>query len=265
MDPQVPQRRSLGAGALAVVVIAGSAIGVMIYQLRQPDKPSADASGFDLNRTQEYSRDRSKAASMPVQTQSGLAMVQSGGMGKMRFGEGGRSSQEAPKSAAQSFTAAVRNAEAKARAFALAYTRRCPAIAQYGKDWMKSPELRKLNNDYMRDHDPINFLRGLAKSKDFGKLVAKYATNPDIHSFVKDGIRQAPAELLSSAADLLKEDGIIKGLISNTASAMGLPPALTAGMFGAGQVDQNQILGQILQGNPQLQKTLQNPDPNRGR
>ena len=46
-------------------------------------------------------------------------------------------------------------------------------------------------------------------------------------------------------------------MVSNVAAALGLPPALTAGVLNGGKVDQNQIMGQVMQSNPGLQGAMQ--------
>lgn len=125
---------------------------------------------------------------------------------------------------------------------------------------MSHPDLKKLNDDYMRDHDPVAFLRGVARSKNFAKLMVKYARDPALQALVKEGIAQAPGEVTSSGMALLQQDSAIKTVVSNVAEALGLPPALTAGILGSGKVDQNQIMGKVLQGNPGLQGAIQDPN-----
>jgi hypothetical protein len=245
---------------LAVLAVAGSAVGVLIYQLSQKDKPLADTAGFDISKTQE-SRLAPGSAPAPPGSAAPIdrTMFQAEDLGKMRFGAGGNAAKAADQKAPDSFTEACRKVEGKVRALAIAYTKRHPSIARYGRDWMSYPDLKKLNDDYMRDHDPVAFLRGTARSQNFARLLAKYAPDPAVQSFVKDGIVQAPGELTSSAISLLKEDNAIKTVVSNVVAALGLPPALTAGVLG-GQVDQNQVMGQILQGNPGLQGAMQDPN-----
>jgi len=262
MEQRAPKRSSLGLAFLAALVVGGSAVGVMIYQLMQKEKPPADTSGFDISQTHE-NRNASGGSAGPIgptPAQSGLGMLKTGSMGKMSFGEGGGSQTNAPRKTAESFIAAVKKCEGKVQALAISYTKRYPIVAQYGRDWMGYPDLKKLNDDYMRDHDSVKFMHGLAQSQNFGKMVDKYAGSPVIQSFVKEGVKQAPGELPSAAMDLLKDDGLIKNLVANTASALGLPPALTANLLGGSKVDEKQVMGQVLQGNPDLQKAMQDPN-----
>jgi len=282
MDEQTPRRSGIGVALLAGLVISGSAIGVMLWQLSQKEKPASDAAGFDLTHAQE--RAQTPATPLPAGRQapepSGLSLLQVGNMGgKVRVAEGGGGTQNpAPKpaanaSAAASFTDSVRRNEPKARDLAVSYTKRYPVISRYGRDWMGYPDLKKLNDDYMRDHDPVKFLHGLARSEHFGKLVLTYAKDPAVQSFVKEVVREAPGEVTAAACDLLDQDGMLRALLSNTAKTMGLPESFTAALMG--KVDQKQVMGQVMQGNPELQKAADNPDaqkappsgfdPNRGR
>jgi hypothetical protein len=252
VDEQPPQHRSLGLAALAFIAICGSAVGVMIYQLSQKGGPVPDSAGFDIARENAA---HTPVSVLPSQTaQSGLGMIKTGGE-KLRFGP--RENQAGSESRDnRTFSTAVKNFEGKIRALAQSYTQRYPVIAQYGKDWMSYPDLKQLNDDYMRDHDAMKFLRGVARSQNFPKLVSKYASAPAIQSFVKDGIKQAPPEILSEAPNLLKDNGAVRTVISNTASALGLPPALAAGILGGGKIDEKQVMGQILQGAQPAGQTL---------
>ncbi len=251
-----PQRSSRPAAILAVLVLAASAVGVIVYQLMPKEKSTADRAGFDISQIQEGPQ---AAATIPQSpsSQSSLGMIKKGAMGPMRFGAGAVQAGAGRK--ALDFTAIARASEAKVQALAGRYTRRYPLIAQYGQDWMSYPDLKELNDGYMRDHDPVRFLHGVARSKNFGKLAGKYAAASPIQNFVKDAMKDAGADATSAAMSLIKDDSLVKSLISNTASSLGLPPALTAGLFSSGQVDEKQIMGQIMQ-NPDLQKSLQNPN-----
>jgi hypothetical protein len=259
MSEEGPSRSSTGAAVLAVLVVAGSAVGVMIYQLSQKEKTPTGLAGFDLSKTQESRPAAGGTLPLPGGPAPDRTMLQTDELGKLRFGEGSSSSpQAAAQKATLSFTEACRKSEGKAQALAQAYTKRYPSIAQYGRDWMGYPDLKKLNDDYMRDHDPVAFLRGAARSKNFAKLVVKYARDPALQALVKEGIAKAPGEVTSSAMSLLKEDAVIKNVVGNVAESLGLPPALTAGIMGGGKVDEKQVMDQVMQGTG-LQGAMQDP------
>ena len=136
------------------------------------------------------------------------------------------------------FTEAVRQSEDRARDLAIKYTDRYPAILQYGRDWMGQPDLKKLNDDYMADHDPVKFLRGLARSPSFPELTAKYARDPAVQAFVKEALKEAPRDVLAASSDLLVEDGILRGLLSDSGKALGLPQSFTDGLQDYGKTPQ---------------------------
>ena len=115
------------------------------------------------------------------------------------------------------------------------YTERYPAILQYGEDWMKQPDLKKLNDDYMADHDPVRFLRGLAAAKSFPELTSKYARDPAIQSFVKEALKEMPHDVLTAASGMLVEDGVLRVLLSDAGQALGLPQTFTEGLANYGK------------------------------
>lgn len=262
------QRSSVGMIVLVALAVGGSAAGVMVWQLMQSGPaPALDRSGFDVQVVEEAGP-RGPAPAQPAAQQSSLTSF-TGAPSGMSFGEqapdsvtGGPSSPAGPKKPRDvSFREAVLAAERKGYDLAVAYTKKYPSIAQYGRDWMSHPDLRQLNYDYLRDRDPVKFLRGLAKSPNFPKLVKKYATDPGIHAFVKDAAVHAPAGLAGAAADYLTEDSAMKNFMQNVTRAMGLPGSLTASLFGGDDkpLDQKQLMGEVMQGNPELQKALNNP------
>jgi hypothetical protein len=116
--------------------------------------------------------------------------------------------------------------EAKARAYILKMEAKYPSISQYGKDWMANPELRALRDQYWKDKDPLKFAYGVAKSKGFGELVRKYATDPGIRAVLVGGIKEAPGSLMGPAAQVIANDKVAKELVETVVSAAGLPKSL---------------------------------------
>lgn len=250
MDPQPPERSNLVIALLAGMLIAGSAVGVMLWQLSQKEKAVAVRFGLDSLAP----RDGSQTA--PVQLaapRSGLDMINIGaapsGKGEQLPSGGGSplaaenarptgTGLPSAPSAVPAFTEALRKSEAKARDLAIKYTERYPAMLQYGRDWMGKPDLKKLNDDYMADHDPVKFLRGLARSPSFPELTAKYARDPAVQAFVKEALKEAPRDVLAASSDLLVEDGVLRGLLSDAGQALGLPQSFTDGLKDYGKKPQ---------------------------
>ncbi|MDD5656300.1 MAG: hypothetical protein PHF00_03495 [Elusimicrobia bacterium] len=217
---QIPPRprSSWGPAVLAGLVICASSVGILLYQLEQDKKPEPQtSSSFDLSQLDTSAPGNSAPAANPAaQPQaSGLALLKPGL--KLRFSRREPApGTKAPsgQNAAAAFAEAVRRAESQAHALALSYTRRYPSIRQYGRDWMSYPDLKKLNDDYMRDHDPVRFLRGLVRSPNFIPLSRKYAADPAIQSFVKQAIREAPGSLLGAALGFFEQDKPLQDMVA---------------------------------------------------
>lgn len=277
MDPAQPPvdappksgRSSLGMALLVGVVVMGSLLGAVVYQSLQSDRKSAvDQSGFDLSQVSAPKPDAAPGASAGAdQPQSGLSMI-TGVLPSIAFdgkppqqqASGGQPAAQGQAQPGQDFAQLCRANETQVGNLARAYTNRYPSMRQYGRDWMGYPDLKKLNDDYMRNHDPIAFLRGLAKSDNFGKLIAKYATDPAIQGFAKDAIKRAPGDLVSAGMSFAKQDNLVGNLLDRVTTALGLPP----GMFGGGadpsKINPNAVMSQMMNNNPDVQKALSSPD-----
>lgn len=263
--PPPPPRHSAFSFFLAVLAIGGSAIGVFVYQMLQGEKkPSLDASGFDVSQVSEQPKTAAAASSSSSTEPQSSMMAINTGMQGIHFGTkpGGTVSKVADGSGQPEgdFTKLCRKYESKVRNFTIAWTRQSPVLQRYGKEWMSYPDLKKLNDDYMRDHDPVAFMRGLARSKNFGTMVKEYAGQPAMQSFVKDAFKQAPSDLSNAAMSFANGDGVVKGLVDNVVQSLGLPPGLLGGGAGA-QVDSGKIMDSMLNKNPQMQQAMQaNPE-----
>jgi hypothetical protein len=141
---------------------------------------------------------------------------------------------------AQKFKDAIRASEKGFRDLAESYTKRFPSVRQYGKDWMSHPDLRKLNDDYMRDHDPIAFLRGLSASPTFPLLLRKYAGDPALRNFVGESLAKAPVGAVSDSMGYISQDKQIDGFVKDVATKMGVPASTLSLPPGAAQYYQQQ-------------------------
>ncbi|HXT02021.1 MAG TPA: hypothetical protein VN915_15200, partial [Elusimicrobiota bacterium] len=229
--------------------------------------PAIDSSGFDLSAVQHAARPAPAASAAPPSEAppSSLAMLK--GDAGVRIGDSGPA-PAAPAAAAASgdkkaqshedFTQSARKHESDVRNYSIRMTQKYPILRQYGKDWMSHPDLKKLNDDYMRNHDPIAFIMGLTKAPSLGVMVKQYAGNPAITSFITGALKEAPADLTSSAMDVLANDKVAKSLISNVASGLGLPPSVT-GLINSGgdasQIDQKKIVSDMMN-SPAVQNAM---------
>ncbi|MDE2143619.1 MAG: hypothetical protein KGJ84_14520, partial [Elusimicrobia bacterium] len=97
----------------------------------------------------------------------------------------------------------------------------------------------------------------------FGVLLKKYAGAPEMREVVMEGMKQAPADLTSSAMDVLQNDQVVKDLIANVAGGMGLPPSVTGMINGGGDpstMDAGKITSDVMN-NPELKKAMQGQAP----
>ena len=254
-------RRSGPGGIFVAVIVGGSAVAVIgWYLLVNRGGPTIDASGFDLSAAPHSGRPAPVASAAPASPGPTSSLYMMKGDAGVRIG--GDSGSAPPPAAAPAakegdkkaqahadFTAQAHKHEADVRKFAEMMTRKSPVIRQYGKDWMSHPDLRKLNDDYMRNHDPVAFILGLTKAPSLGGMVKKYAGSPAIIEFITQGMKEAPGELTSSAMDVLSNDTVAKKLIANVASGLGLPPSIT-GLINSGgdasKMDQKQVVNDMM-------------------
>ncbi|MFI5344828.1 MAG: hypothetical protein ACHQ51_00490 [Elusimicrobiota bacterium] len=278
MSDAPTQRTGRSGGIFVAVVVGGSAIAVVgWYLMTNRGGAQIDASGFDLSaapvsRRPAYVPSSSPAPAGPV---SSLSMMK--GDAGVRIGDAGSAAAaQAPAGAASaakpmdkktearmSFTEAARKHEGEVRAFAMRMTNKYPVIRQYGKDWMSYPDLKKLNDDYAANKDPIAFMLGLSRAPSFGTLLKKYAGAPEMRDAVMQGMKQAPPELTSSAMDVMQNDAVLKDLVVNVANGMGLPPSVTGMINGGGdpsKVDPNKITSDVMN-NPEMRKAMQGQAP----
>ena len=262
-----PSRGGRLGALLVAVAIGASAVGVLGWHLVSNRGEALDVSGFDLSASPAEPRTQA----VPARTAPAEAPPPASSLGMLRADAGvsvaGESApartsatgapQDAKRKAHADFAEATRKNERSIRAFAERMTSRYPVIRQYGRDWMSQPDLRKLNDDYMRDHDPVKFMLGLSRSENFSKLVRKYAGKPEIREFIVQGMKQAPTELTGAALGALQNDRVLKDLVKSVVAGVGLPPSLTALIDGgdASKIDQRQVMSEMLN-NPALQKSV---------
>lgn len=259
MSEEKPRRSGLGA-VFTGVVVGGSAIGVVgWYLLTNRAAPAIDASGFDLSAAP---RSRAPAPAPLERTTSaqpsrlsmlkGDAGVTIGVTGSASAGQAAPAGKELDKKEQShaDFTQEARKHEADVRRFAEKMTRKYPIFHQYARDWMSHPDLKKLNDDYMRNHDPVAFIMGLTKAPSLGGMVKKYAGSPAVMAFITDGMKEAPGELTSSAMDVLANDSVAKSLIANVATGLGLPASVSGLINSTGAdaktIDQKQVVNDVM-------------------
>ncbi|UPT74907.1 MAG: hypothetical protein M0D55_04130 [Elusimicrobiota bacterium] len=266
---------------VTLVAVGGSAIGVLGWHLiSNRSGGGLDTSGFDMSTAPETVR--RPAAPPPAPEASApqapaAPALGAGGLMIKREETLKVAGNSPPPAAAPASAAGARPAGDKAptsyRDVAMkhekavdSYVRRMeakyPSIKQYGKDWVKHPDLVKLRDDYWKDRDPVKFAYGVAKSKGFADLVKKYAGDPGIRETLIGGIKEAPPGLMAAVGGLVKNDGVVKQLIHTVAEAAGMPKSLMPMIDGDTQKapDANAVLSDIMS-SPDLKKQMQQQAP----
>lgn len=126
--------------------------------------------------------------------------------------------------AARRFVASARRHEGRFRELAVRYTRKHPAVARFGVEWMRQPDLRRLNNEWAQRRDPIHFAFGAADSENFHKLLARYGARPEFQAFLVEALRAAPGELSDAFGEYLGSDAGARALAERFSRTAGLPP-----------------------------------------
>src|SRR6185312_14988861 len=217
--------RGSGPGAIFVaVVVGGSAVGVVgWYLMVNRGNPAIDSSGFDLSAV-KASRSLPVASVAPAEQQQQSSLIMLKGDAGIRVADSGPAPAQQAAQAKQGdkkeqahtdFTDQARKHESDVRNYSIRMTQKYPILHQYGRDWMSHPDLKKLNDDYMRNHDPIAFIMGLTKAPSLGVMVKQYAGNPAITAFITGAMKEAPGDLTSSAMDVLANDKVAKDLINS--------------------------------------------------
>ncbi|MDE2314150.1 MAG: hypothetical protein KGL04_08250 [Elusimicrobia bacterium] len=257
-----PKRRTGAPIALAAAAVAAAVSLGVYYRYNQEMRKSSttNLSGFDIAQSRMPAANQpsspSPSAETPPQPASGGLSLVRGGFQPSPQNAASSPSEQADKELA----AACRAHEGEVRALAIAYTKKYPIIAQYGRDWMSYPDLRKLGYDYMNNHDPVAFIRGVAASPNFRILVRKYAGQPAIRSFAMDVVTHAPADVLSAASAYLNNNQNMTSLANTILTALGLPAGLIGtSSSGAPRIDAGAMIQSVLNNPPSQQQQSGTP------
>lgn len=264
-DPAASPGNSSSFGIIIFLfLVVAACAGVLVFFLNPSKKEAAVADGgmFDIQELPETKTPPAAPASAAVSAPSPSSLSMAGTLAPLKPMEAAPSAQKpaAPSGARAAFIDAVRRAEGKMRALAEAYTKKYPVIEKYGEEWMKNPGLKKLNDDYMENHDPVQFMRGLAQSKEFPVLVKKYAHESVIQAFVKDAVMKAPGDVMKAGTGYIKEDPLVKNLVNTVMTSLGLPAGMLGGAEGGPKVGSAEVVDSLKKSNPQLEQLLNNPE-----
>lgn len=235
MSESSDPRKGTAAGLIALALLAASAL-VGWRLLSERDSSTVDSGGFDIASAPAPRRaaPAATASAAPTGPRSGLELLKAA----EKIGAPAESLPAAPPTtpaapsapapartlaqSRQEFTALARRNEAVVRRFAERMTARYPVVRRYGADWMSHPDLRRLTDQYWRDHDPIAFLAGLTRAPGFPEMVKQYAGSPEIREFLVVGLtKEAPHDLVAAGLDLMRDDASLKGMITQVTTSLG--------------------------------------------
>lgn len=96
------------------------------------------------------------------------------------------------------------------------------AVQAWKKDFLSHADLRALNDEWRKEHDPLKFMMGMVRSPNFQKMAASYLVKPDLRDFVS-ALAGAKA-VKDSAATFMTDESV-----ATAAKAFGLlggPPGM---------------------------------------
>ena len=239
MTDEAPSRGGWSGVLALAALVAASALGGWFY-LSQRGPSTVETDGFDMGAA-PVSRRAVPAAAPEAAPRSGLELMKVDSELRAETERPPRAEEKpappapAPartlKESRSEFIAEVRRNEDVVRRYAERMTARSAVIRQYGKDWMSHPDLKKLNDDYMRNHDPIAFVQGLAQAPSFPALLKQYAGRQEIQGFIVQGLtKEAPRSLVTAGLNLMHDDVSLKPIIAQVGTAVGLPPDMAAAL-----------------------------------
>jgi len=235
----------LGGGVLVAAFFAYKMIGTS-------DVPAIDETGFDIASADEpkFRDDLLPSA----YRKSSLGMVHKGDdEEEMAFGEDTEAGSKSDKEDAyEDFRREIRKLEAKGKALAIKFTKKYPVIEQYGEDWMSYPDLAQLNYDYNKHHDPVAFARGLARSRNFRKMVKKYAGKKEILSFVSASFKDGAVAIPALSHYLNAEGPKMRKSVDRLMDDIGLPAGILAGS--SDKINTSRVMDSMMKANPGLDK-----------
>lgn len=227
--PQRPAEGPAHGGAFVLVWAFSGGLLAANTWLAQPPAVQPGRNGFDLRSAYRVER--------PLEPRE--APVAASRLMPLRGGSLPLADLQVPQAAtlptpASPLDKAARRGGARVSAFTTRFRERHPVMRQYSRLWMSYPDLKKLNDDYMRDRDLARFVRGLTAAPSLQPLVRRIAADPASHrlavEFLAGAATEAPAELVAAACERVGGDRALMGLVERVASAVDVPLSMLPGL-----------------------------------
>lgn len=91
-------------------------------------------------------------------------------------------------------------------------------IQGWKRDFLSYPDLKKVNDDYRKDKDPLKFMMSMVRSPNFQKMAAEYLVKQDMRDFIKEmtgskAVKESAGTFMTdeSVATAAKAFGLIGG------------------------------------------------------
>jgi len=59
-------------------------------------------------------------------------------------------------------------------------------VQAWKKDFLSHPDLKALNDEWRKEHDPLKFMMSMVRSPNFQKMAAEYLVKQDMRDFIKE-------------------------------------------------------------------------------
>lgn len=88
-------------------------------------------------------------------------------------------------------------------------------VQAWKKDFLSHADLKALNDEWRKEHDPLKFMMGMVRSPNFQKMAASYLVKDDMRAFIKE---MAGSKAVKDSASTFMTDDSVAG----AAKAFGL-------------------------------------------
>lgn len=89
-------------------------------------------------------------------------------------------------------------------------------VQAWKKDFLGYPDLKALNDEWRKEHDPLKFMMGMVRSPNFQKMAASYLVKDDMRNFIKEmagskAVKESASTFMTdqSVATAVKAFGLI--------------------------------------------------------
>ena len=113
-------------------------------------------------------------------------------------------------------------------------------VQAWKRDFLSHPDLKAVNDEWRKDHDPLKFMMSMVRAPSFSKMAAQYLVKKDMRDFISQ--MAGTKEVKDSASTFMTDESV--------------KTAVTAfGLVGSAPKDSSQQMQQM-KANPRLQGAL---------